>query len=546
MFMKKSHCRTSYLIGFLLAVCGCLLLGEPTPAGAAKGLRTKSTQVAITSPKSGATVSGSVPIAVLANATVSWVNFYVDSSWIASSPPYTDTWNSSATANGQHIVSVKGFSSNGALLATSAVNVDVKNALPSPSPTSTPSPTPTPIPTSTPTPAVSYYFAPSGSDSSTQCSQSSPCQSLAKAQTMIASAKPGTHVLFARGGSWSGGITMPSHVNGASGNPIVIGNYGSGALPVINGNGSAIACFYARGTGNSTSPLWSYITIDGFECRNSTQYGVLFYQNQGGSFGMPGIVVQNMNIHNTGPLVDDGNYRNQLMFLDENAKPDGVRFLNDTVASCGGHNCIEIQLDTGTPIISGSDCIGPWNHNCIDLKAVTGALVQKNIVNGASASAGSAFYVENTQIPAADVTFQENVIYNAPNGFECEWGGAGTGVSTTCHIINNTVYLGTQSAIVTGGDPTCGNVTLDVRNNILDTTDTYYNGHSCTTPSWDYNDDGASQGKVGGPVGSHDMNGVNPMYVNAGALNLQLNSASPCIGAGLVGLTPGNNDMGAY
>ena len=120
---------------------------------------------------------------------------------------------------------------------------------------------------------------------------------------------------------------MPTHINGTISKPIVIGNYGTGALPLIDGGGrvgAARACFYARATGNSTSPLWSYLTIDGFECQNTSGYGVLFYQNAGGTFGMPGIIVQNMKIHNTGPITDDGTYSNQLMFLDENAKADGV------------------------------------------------------------------------------------------------------------------------------------------------------------------------------------------------------------------------------
>ncbi len=192
---------------------------------------------------------------------------------------------------------------------------------PTPTPSPGPTATPTPTATGTPGPATSYYFSPSGSDSS-PCTQSTPCWSLAKAQSMLAGATPGSAYLFERGGSWSGGITMPTHVNGAAGNPIVISNYGTGAIPVIDGggrSGGASACFYARATGGGTTPLWSYITIDGFECRNTSHYGVLFYQNAGGSFGMRGIVVQNMNIHNTGPISDDGTYSNQLMFLDENA-----------------------------------------------------------------------------------------------------------------------------------------------------------------------------------------------------------------------------------
>ena len=77
---------------------------------------------------------------------------------------------------------------------------------------------------------------------------------------------------------------------------------------------------------------------------------------------MPGIVVETMNIHNTGPATDDGNYRNQLMFLDENRGADGVQFLNNSGQCCGGHNCIQVQMDVGGPIIKGNTGFG-WNHN---------------------------------------------------------------------------------------------------------------------------------------------------------------------------------------
>ena len=523
--------------------------------------------VQIIGPKTGVTVSGTVTISTWKSSLTTWVNVYIDGAYYKSGPPMTFYWSSTAVSDGTHTISARAYKSGPVLLQSVSTQVIVSNhkatatptrtatRTPTPTPTSTSAtrtPTPTPTPTSvtpTPTPTATpsgtvHYFAPNGSDSS-PCSQSAPCWSLAKAASVIASAQPGDSILFERGGTWTGGITMPTHVNGAAGKPIVIGNYGTGALPIIDGGASAAACFYARATGGGTTPLWSYLTIDGFECRNETEYGVVFYQNQGGTLGMPGIAIENMNIHNTGPSYDDGHYRNQLMFLDENKAADGVKFLNNSVTSCGGHNCIQIQKDTGGPVISGNYCKG-WIHNCIDVKSVVHAIVQKNIVNGAGSSGGSAFYHENVEIPASDVTWQQNLVYAAPNGFECEWGGAGTGVTSTCHVINNTAYLGTQSAVVTGGDPSCGKVILDVRNNILDSTSVFYNGHNCMTPSWDYNDNGASRGNVGGPVGAHDLDGVNPMYVNPTGNDYRLTVGSPCIGAGLLGLTTGLNNMGAF
>ncbi|MFZ0680841.1 Ig-like domain-containing protein [Candidatus Binatus sp.] len=135
----------------------------PTPAGG----------VSITSPKSGATVSGTVSVVVQNVAPVSWVNFYIDGNWVASSPPYTFAWNSTGVSNGQHAIAVNGYNSSNALVATTAMNVNVQNG-------SGPTPTPAPSGSATPKPSASasstaspgyYSLLPSGSalPSDSQC-----------------------------------------------------------------------------------------------------------------------------------------------------------------------------------------------------------------------------------------------------------------------------------------------------------------------------------------------------------------------------------------
>jgi len=254
---------------------------------------------------------------------------------------------------------------------------------------------------------------------------------------------------------------------------------------------------------------------------------------------MPGLVVKNMAIQHTGPgayspggtgAFDDGNYRNQLMFLDETLSANGTQFLNNIVHNCGGHNCIQIHGDTGSPQVQGNTCYS-WVHNCIDLKAVTNATVSHNTVHGPNPQ-GACFYNENTDILNDSVTFSQNVCYNAPNGIECESPGSPyMGKPVTCKAYNNTIYLGNQSAIVTGfcTQP----VTWDVRNNILDTSSIYYIPTGCQNVTWDYNDDGASSGSVTEPsfAGAHDVNGVNPQYVSV-PCDFHLQSTSPVRNSG--------------
>src|SRR5260370_3250285 len=123
-------------------------LSDATPAGG----------VTISSPKSGATVSGTVSILVQNVAPVSWVNFYIDGNWVASSPPYTMAWNSTGGANGQYAIAVNGYNSSNALGATTAMNVNVHNGrgpTPTPAPTGRSTPKPAATPASTASPA--YY-----------------------------------------------------------------------------------------------------------------------------------------------------------------------------------------------------------------------------------------------------------------------------------------------------------------------------------------------------------------------------------------------------
>jgi Chitobiase/beta-hexosaminidase C-terminal domain/Right handed beta helix region/DUF5010 C-terminal domain len=81
--------------------------------------------------------------------------------------------------------------------------------------------------------ATYYVDSSGGNDGNNGTSQSTPWQSLGKVNGTTFS--PGDQILFKSGDVWTGALSPKG--SGSAGNPITIGNYGSGALPLIQGNG---------------------------------------------------------------------------------------------------------------------------------------------------------------------------------------------------------------------------------------------------------------------------------------------------------------------
>ncbi len=106
---------------------------SPTPTATASvgatptATATAALAVKITAPAAGATVSGTVSIATQVSASVSWINIYIDGNYLASSPPFTFSWNSTTVANGSHTISTRAFGSTGAQIGSDSVTVTVAN-----------------------------------------------------------------------------------------------------------------------------------------------------------------------------------------------------------------------------------------------------------------------------------------------------------------------------------------------------------------------------------------------------------------------------------
>lgn len=81
--------------------------------------------------------------------------------------------------------------------------------------------------------ATTYYVSPSGNDSNNGTSQGTAWRTIERVQSLGYTMQPGDQVLFERGGSYPGQLTINS--SGTASQPIVFGAYGSGNKPEISG-----------------------------------------------------------------------------------------------------------------------------------------------------------------------------------------------------------------------------------------------------------------------------------------------------------------------
>ncbi|HEY5124074.1 MAG TPA: hypothetical protein VIK14_10090, partial [Ignavibacteria bacterium] len=73
--------------------------------------------------------------------------------------------------------------------------------------------------------ATDYYVSSSGNDSNNGLSSSTPWKTIIKVNSAFSTMKPGDRILFNRGDTFYGTITVTK--SGSTGNPITIGAYGT-------------------------------------------------------------------------------------------------------------------------------------------------------------------------------------------------------------------------------------------------------------------------------------------------------------------------------
>ena len=420
----------------------------------------------------------------------------------------------------------------------------VKTAGPTPRPTAKPTPAPTPVPTPVPTPepaapvvqatappvpaapepepdtasgpaplpgtGPNYYVDDvNGNDGNSGTSESAPWRTLGKASSFTLS--PGERLLFRRGGAWSG--TLKIEESGAAGLPVVIGPYGSGAPPVIQGANECIVLF---GSGIVVAQMqmqdcWSGVRISG---------GASFNRVDGN------VITGNV----AGVLVSSGASDNVII---------GNTFQNNnkmSVNTPGGYDDsgafgVLLNGDRNEVLnnfISGSDAFSyDYGRDGAAVEIYEG---QGNSIHHNVAVDNHAFS-ELGDPSTRDNTFGYNLVQSSlpDSTFLVTRGGTdGHGPVVNTRLFNNTVVMtgpGSQGFVCHGG---CNGGVLVMRNNIIQAV--LKAGYADGAFDEDYNFYGG--GITQFPLGPHSGVG-NPMFNDPAAGDFHLAGGSPAVDSGI-------------
>ncbi len=112
-----------------------------------------------------------------------------------------------------------------------------------------------------------YVDSASGSDANTGASPDQAWKTFAPVHR--AALQPGDAVLLRRGGQWAGPLRLAA--SGGQGRPIVVGAYGEGAAPVIDGAGARSGC--------CVEIIGDWVTVEYLSLRNADYAGVRVHED---------------------------------------------------------------------------------------------------------------------------------------------------------------------------------------------------------------------------------------------------------------------------
>lgn len=287
---------------------------------------------------------------------------------------------------------------------------------------------------------TTYYVDPSGNDANSGTSASTPWKTLSKVNATTFG--PGDHILFKAGGSWTGQLHPLG--SGSSAASIVIDKYGSGNLPLIDGNG-----------GDSTVYLYnqSYWEINNLEVKNyngfnSKRRGIFIVNDGAGTLNH--IYVKNNNVHDVwGDNTKDADGSAGIMYVSKGSVPskfNDVRIDGNTVGPDVDRTGIVIvsafwcRTDVGcsstpnwypsTNVVISNNYVQGIGGDGIVPQQTDGAIVEYNTVNGFNLRSNS-YNAGIWPWDADNTIIQYNEAYNGHSeldgtGFDADYGCTNT------------------------------------------------------------------------------------------------------------------------
>ncbi|TML87836.1 MAG: DNRLRE domain-containing protein [Actinobacteria bacterium] len=416
--------------------------------------------------------------------------------------------------------------------AVSTTAAPTTSAPPTTTPPTTTPPTTAPPPPPPPVSGALYVDSASGNDANAGTSPAAAWRTLAHVSGAALNA--GDHVLLKRGAAWRGDSLVITR-SGTGANPIVIGAYGSGSPPLIQGG----SCVELRGNAVVLREVhvdncgWAGVNIYGAGDRVEASE---ISNNIAGVFARQTSSAAVI----TGNTIHDNNRMSVLT-------PGG----NDDSGAFG-----VLLQGSGTDVsfntISGSDAFS-YDYGrdgaAVEVYGATGSNVHHNVAvnNDAFSELGKA--------GSADNTYAYNLVRGStPNGIGVVTRGSGSGYGPVLNtrLFNNDIVLGggnSQGFVCHGG---CGPSILTMRNNIVQAVAKA--GYADAPFDEDYNLYFGGQTQFA--MGPHSMV-QNPAFVNPGGGDFHLQLGSPAVNHG-VGLgysqdldrnpvpLGGSPDLGAY
>lgn len=234
---------------------------------------------------------------------------------------------------------------------------------------------------------VYYIDSESGNDANSGESESSAWKTFANINRVIFQA--GNRILLKRGSVWTGQVSPRG--TGTPSNPIILGSYGEGEKPIINGNGEVKAAVYLKNQSNwviQDLQVSNYADVRGdiYRC------GILVENDNGGT-------VSNIKILNNTVRDVSGSFRYVGAFhphqyggiavnvIGQNAtdKYDKVLIENNTVEKAGRtgivvwDNLFASDLEASTNVVIRNNSVKDIDSDGI---ITYGSLIEHNVANG--------------------------------------------------------------------------------------------------------------------------------------------------------------------